>query len=58
MTARANSRSTGIIDLRDYQTTGAHVLLFDIRRHVNIDGRQPTLAEAQALYRRWIGRAA
>ncbi len=52
MTPRANTRSTA--DLRDYQPLGVAVILFDIRRHVNIDGREPTLAEAQALYLRWI----
>ena len=51
MTARAISATA---DLRDYLHAGIAVVLFDIRRHVAIDGREPTLDEAQALYLRWI----
>ena len=41
-------------DLRDNHLDIA-VVLFDICRFVSVDGgREPTLTEAKALYRRWF----
>ena len=45
---------SAVIDLRDY-TNGTALVLFDIRRHVSINGRTPTLDEAKRFYARWLG---
>lgn len=43
-------------DFRNYQAAGSTIVLFDIRRHVvTVNGTEPTLAEAENLYRRWFG---
>ena len=44
---------SAVIDLRNYQT-GTALVLFDIRRHISIEGREPTLAEAKRLAARWL----
>ena len=43
--------STALMELAQVDTA---MVLFDIRRHVSMDGRDPNLAEAKALYRRWL----
>ena len=50
----AAERTRPVADLRDYQSTGIAVTLFDIRRHVSINGREPNALEAKRLYMRWF----
>ena len=55
MTAQENDLDHHIRDnhIRDNHLD-IDVVLSDIRRHVSIDGREPSMVEAKALYRHWF----
>ena len=54
MTASTVLVQGAIDDTHHYNHLDVAVVLFDIQRHISINGNEPSLDEAKALYHRWF----